>query len=242
MKPKISIVIAAYNEERLIKECLNAILNQQFPFGTYEILVIDNNSTDKTAWIASEMGAKVISYTDRQGAVFAKHYGALQANADIIAFTDSDSFPTQDWLKNIDLLMQDKKIMCIGGTMLPLWGEFITKFIFAFFDYFSVVNQWFGITMMWGSNLAVRKEVYMKVEGINTNLKTGDDWELVSRVAKKYGRRSVLYSKKLRVFTSPRKQETVREFFPYLAIGIVNYFSLYIFRSSKTFGVHKVVR
>jgi glycosyltransferase involved in cell wall biosynthesis len=242
MKPKISVVIAAYNEERLIEKCLKALKNQKFPHGTYEILVIDNNSTDNTAKISRKMGAKVLSYTEKQGAAFAKHYGALLAESDIIAFTDSDSFPEPDWLENIYALFQNKQLVCVGGTMIPLGGNSWIEFLFALFDYFSVINQWCGITMLWGSNLAVRKDAYRKVNGINTKLKTGDDWEFVKRLGAYYGRGSTLYSQKLRVYTSPRKQESMSEFLPYCRIGTTNYFLLYFLGSSQTFGVHKNVR
>lgn len=242
MKPLISIIIAAYNEELLIKRCLQVVMNQKFSYGVYEVLVIDNNSTDKTGEIAHSLGATVIKYTEKQGASVAKQYGAYRAKGEIIVFIDSDSVPDPDWLERIYRALQDKRLVCVGGAMIPLWGNAWTKFVFAFFDYFAYINQWFGIYMLWGSNLAIRKEAFLQVGGINTTIKTSDDWELVARLAKRYGAKSIKYLPSMRVKTSPRKQESLRELIPYISIGIANYFSLYILRRSVTYGTPKVVR
>ena len=77
---KISVVIAAFNEERLIGKCIEAVKNQTLSKEEYEILVVDNNSTDKTAEIAKKLGATVISYSQKQGFSAAKQRYCLDNN------------------------------------------------------------------------------------------------------------------------------------------------------------------
>lgn len=95
---KISVIIPAYNEEKYIADCLTAIKAQETP--PYEVIVIDNNSTDHTAQIAASFGARVVKEMT-QGISPARHRGFHEATGDIIARTDADSAPRPDWLTQI---------------------------------------------------------------------------------------------------------------------------------------------
>jgi glycosyltransferase involved in cell wall biosynthesis len=240
-KIKISVVIAAFNEEERIRRCLQAVGNQTFPRDKYEILVIDNNSTDNTSELAKEFGANVIFYDKKQGAVVAKQFGVENARGEIVAITDADSFPHKDWLENIDKIMQDKNIKCTGGTVFSTEGE-LAKLAFILYDFFARLNQMFGISLIWGPNMAIRKSAFMEVGGFDTKLRTSDDWEFVLRIQKKFGICSTLYSSVLQAKTSPRKHQKLSSTIPYLAIGILNYVSVFILRRSKTFGKLRDVR
>lgn len=232
---KISVVIPAFNEEQLIGKCVRAVKNQTFPKEEYEVLVVDNNSTDKTAEIARKLGATVIFYNQKQGFSAAKQFGAKRAGGEIIAYTDADSIPDKNWLATIDKLMQNKKLVYIGGTILSTGGA-LMNFFFILFDYFARINQLFGISLIWSPNMAVRKDAFMQVGGFNTTLKTSDDWEFILRIQKKFGIRSTLYTSALRVRTSPRKQKNLSAMILYVFLGIVNYVSIFILRKSKTYG------
>jgi glycosyltransferase involved in cell wall biosynthesis len=238
---KISVVIAAYNEEERIGRCLEAVNNQTFSKEKYEVLVIDNNSTDRTSEIAKKLGTTVIFYNEKQGAVVAKEFGAEKAKGEIVAITDADSVPHKDWLENIDRIMQNKKIQCIGGTVFSIEGELV-KLAFIFYDFFARLNQVFGISLIWGPNMAVRKSAFTEVGGFDTKLRTSDDWEFVLRIQKKFGVHSTLYSSDLQAKTSPRKHKQLSAMIPYVVIGIMNYVSVFILRRSKTFGKLKNVR
>lgn len=242
MKPLISVVIPAYNEEKLIGKCINALNQQTFPKDKYEVLVIDNNSSDDTAKIARKAGARVIHFTKEQGFVPAKKFGVSQASAEVIAFTDADSIPDKQWLENIYLLMQEKTLMCVGGTILPTENNMFLYLLFTFYDGLARINQFFGISLIWGPNMAVRKEAFLKIGGFNEKIHAGDDWELVMRVQKMYGIRSTLYTGKLRTKTSPRKHEKLSSSIPYVCIGVINYFVIFILRRSYAVGDHPNVR
>lgn len=239
---KLSIVIPAYNEEKLIGKCIESILNQSIDRKEYEVLLIDNNSTDNTSEIVSKMGVKPISYTEKKGAIWAKQFGAKRAKGEIIVVSDADAIFEKNWLENILKVFENKKLMLVGGTVLPTGNSKIVMGIFKLSEYFSLVFQKIGVPFIWGTNMAVRKSAFEKVGGFNTSLKTGDDWEFVLRIQKEFGIRSARYTNKLKVKASPRKQDTVQEFVPYLGIAIMNFVSLFLFRKSYTFGKYKTIR
>ena len=81
----ISIVIPARNEEKLLPDCLGSLRNQDYP-GDYEIIVVDNGSTDATADIARSFGAKVIAANAEGSVFYARQAGADAARGDIIIY------------------------------------------------------------------------------------------------------------------------------------------------------------
>ncbi len=242
MKHLISVVIPAYNEEKLIKKCVEAVTNQTISRDKYEVLVVDNNSTDDTASIALGLGAKVIQFTEKQGFVPAKMFGVQKSSSDIVAFTDADSVVDKKWLENIYSMMKDEKIMCIGGTVLPTGKSISQKIMFRIYDIFARINQIFGVSLIWGPNMAIRKNAFLEVGGFSSKINAGDDWDLVMRVRKKFGTGSTLYTNKILTKTSPRKQEKFSFLIPYIFIGVINYFTIFIFRKSVAVGSHPDVR
>jgi glycosyltransferase involved in cell wall biosynthesis len=239
---KLSVVIPAYNEEKLIEKCLSSILDQTLDRKDYEIIVIDNNSTDETSEIVKRLGITPILYTDKKGAIWAKQFGANLAKGEIIVITDEDAIAEKMWLESIVKIFENKKLMCVGGTVLATGNNRLAVNILKFFDYFAQGCQVVGIPFIWGTNMAVRKSAFEKVGGFNTNLRTGDDWEFVLRIQKEFGIRSAMYTNKLKVKASPRKQNSMAKLLPYVAIGFINFFSIFIFRKSYTFGSHINVR
>ena len=92
----ISVIVPAYNEQALIGRCLDSLLNQSLDKEAYEIIVIDNGSTDATASIAIEKGVRVEREAEK-GYVHAIRHGIDVSQADIIAFTDADCRVPPDW-------------------------------------------------------------------------------------------------------------------------------------------------
>ena len=242
MKPKISVVIPAYNEEKLIATCVRAVVNQSLAKDQYEVLVIDNNSSDKTAQIAKKEGATVIPYTEKQGFAEAKQFGTSQANADIIAYTDADSVPEHEWLEKLLMLMANEQYQCIGGTILSTDSKGLSGLSFVLYDYLAAWNQLFGVSLIWSPNMAVRKAAFDAIGGFNLSIKTSDDWEFILRMQKKFGRKSTLYSRHVLVKTSPRRQQSLSLMIPYTYIGIANYLTLFVLRIPKTYGAPRTKR
>lgn len=99
MKPlRVSVVIPAYNEEKLISRCISSLENQRV--APYEIIVVDNNSSDRTASIAQSHGVVVIK-EKRQGIAWARNAGFDAAKGDIIARLDADCIAPKHWIERI---------------------------------------------------------------------------------------------------------------------------------------------
>lgn len=240
MKPKISVVIPAFNEEKLLPFCLQSLLNQNYPRDCYEIIVVDNDSTDKTSQIAKSSGVAVYKYTDIKKCGAARQFGATKANGQIIAFTDADCKAPADWLSTIDTLFKDPNLICVGGKILPDKNNFFLFCIYTFYDIFHLLNQFFHKTILWGLNFAVRKNAFDRVGGFNATLASSEDWDLAIRLQKKFGRKSIYYAKNLRVYSSTRKQDNISIFTQYAWDGIRNYVNVVILGNAHSSDIMNV--
>jgi glycosyltransferase involved in cell wall biosynthesis len=233
MAPLLSVIIPVYNEEKLIARCLESIISQDYPREKYEIIVIDNDSTDRTAAIAKQLGAQVISFKKSHVISAVRQYGISKSKGKILAFMDADSIVASDWFLSFEKLFKSKKIVAACGVGVPDTDSKRTRFIFELYNQYLRAQQQVGIVLPWGFNFAVRKNVYDAVGGFNTSLKSGDDWELGLRIQRRFGKKSIVYSQKLQVYTSTRKQDSMDTLFPYVKIGVINFYNMVLLRKAK---------
>ena len=97
---RFSIIVPAYNEAAYLGRALDSLLHQDFT-GRYEVIVVDNNSTDGTAAIAGQYGVPVVT-EPQQGVCAARQRGVDCAKGEIIISTDADTTQPADWLRTID--------------------------------------------------------------------------------------------------------------------------------------------
>lgn len=200
--PLVSVVIPAYNEEQYLTKALQSIINQDFQ--NFELIVVNNNSTDKTVEIAEGFGAKVIHESQR-GVGFARQAGFLEAKGKIVATTDADTILPQNWLSRIvDEFEKDENLVAFGGLYTLYSGPLTARIAFFCFAHPAwtldkIFSRGWGLP---GVNLAVRKEAFLKVGGFKTELSLGEDAE-ISRRLKKIGK--VLLDPHFLVQTSGRR-------------------------------------
>lgn len=202
----ISVVIAAYNEEKNLPKCLAALVSQNFPKSGYEIIVVDNNSKDKTAEIARSFGATVVE-EEKQGNTFAVKKGMDSATGEIIAMVDADTIVEKNWLLDISKTFEDENVVGLTGMGYVKTGnKLLDKLEQKFYKYFLVTHFLIGKPHFMGFNLAVRKSAYEKIGGIDERFTMSPDIDLGLRVSK-VGK--VVFDKNLKVLTSFRRwQET----------------------------------
>lgn len=112
---RISLVIPVYNELERIHECLEAVSRQhQAPF---EVIVVDNNSTDGTAAIAASFPFVRVIHEARQGVVYARDRGFNEARGDIIARIDADTRIPADWTQTLLTIFTDTTIAAVSGSV-----------------------------------------------------------------------------------------------------------------------------
>ncbi len=115
--PKVSVVVASYNGARTLPACLDSLTHLNYP--DYEVILVDDGSTDDTARIAAHYPAVRTIHQKNTGLSAARNTGISAATGDIIAFTDSDCRADEDWLYYLvgDLLKTDAG--AIGGHNFP---------------------------------------------------------------------------------------------------------------------------
>jgi len=181
----LSIVIPAFNEERLIERCLQSIsaslVANLTPCFTSEIIVVDNNSTDNTANLARQAGAQVVFEPINQIGR-ARNTGAAEATGDWLLFVDADSELNPGLLADILRVIEDGKIVGCGSTLhmqgLPWWGNWI----FQLWKGTSILFRWAS-----GALVVCRSDAFRDVGGFNQELYAADEISL-SEHLKRWGR------------------------------------------------------
>ena len=181
----ISVVVPAYNEEDFLPKSLGS-LTKQDTLLNYEIIVVDNNSSDKTREVSEEYGVLVV-YEERQGVGWARKTGTAYANGIIIVHIDADTVVPKDYLEDIkDHFKHDEDLVCLGGQFFyydaPVWKEFLRKIMYKPVYYFARISSR-GKLGPTGGNMAFRKSIYDKTSGFNPNLKFGEDGDLTMRLS-----------------------------------------------------------
>lgn len=109
----VSIIIAAYNAERTLAECLAAATSQSW--AETEVIVVDDGSTDGTAAIARSFPGVIYIHQSNAGPAAARNRGAAAARGEWLAFTDSDCIPHSDWIEHL-MTWAQPGVDAIGGT------------------------------------------------------------------------------------------------------------------------------
>lgn len=182
---KVSIVIPAYNEGNNIRVCVNSLKVQNFPKDDYEIVVVDNNSTDNTLELIKNLN---ITYTVeyKKGPAAAKNAGIKMATGNIIAFVDGDCVADRNWLKEIVTGFKDSNTGCVAGEIMAMEREnmslleqfLIKKGHLSQKQHMEHSFLPFAAT----ANAAYRKEVFDKIGFFDEDLFVGEDADLSWRM------------------------------------------------------------
>ncbi len=203
---RFSIIIPAKNEESNIRYCLESLKTQAFPAHEYEVIVVDNGSSDATVSIAKGYGFRVYvqPHLSLSGL---RNFGTTVASGEILVFLDADCIPTKDWLQNISSALEDSSIGATGSTPVApphgtwveiIWSSFRTR----------RKSQCYA-TWINSSNFIVRRDLFVSVNGFNENLTTCEDVDICMRLNKIC---TILFDPFIKV-VHLGEPKTVREFF-----------------------------
>ena len=118
--PSISVVVCSYNGSRTIRECLEGLKRVEYP--NFEVIVVDDGSTDTTAAIARESGFRLIS-TPNRGLSNARNTGLAAATGEIVAYIDDDAWPDPDWLTYLAAAFVGSTHVGVGGPNIAPPGD-----------------------------------------------------------------------------------------------------------------------
>ncbi len=229
-QPLISVVIPAYNEERHLPNCLAAFKKQTFK--NFELIVVNNNSTDRTVEIARSFGAKVI-HEPIQGITHARERGYREALSEIIARTDADTIVPPEWLEIIyETFTAKPKVVALMGTLHSPYKRIPHKVFrgITFFCFVGLGKLLAGHVLLLGPNMALRKSAWEKVKPHLDDKLVHEDIDLACHLAQ-LG--EILYVPHLPVIFSPRR---IHE---NLLRGVFQYAGEYPIRFFRTIFLHK---
>lgn len=181
----ISIIVPAFNEEKYIGSTLerinHALETNKEQDVQWELIVCDNNSSDRTAEIAAEMGAKIAFEPVNQIAK-ARNRGAALAAGAWLLFIDADSYPTPELMKNVIEMMRSGKYIGCGTTVLVEGGTLFNKLRLERLNPLFRLFNWSG-----GAFLLCSREAFQAIGGFSTALYAFEEIDFVLRL-KRYGR------------------------------------------------------
>ncbi len=184
--PRISIIVPVYNGEKTIAECLDSLLALDLPAGGFEILCVDNASSDETPAILHGYSERIrILNEKKRGPSAARNQGLRNASGDIIAFTDADCVVAKDWLRNLILPLENSEVGVAGGRILSKQPcNHIEKFGEDVHDHSKAIGLYrppYAITMNWSSRASILKEL----DFFDENLLRCEDVDLSYRLFQK---------------------------------------------------------
>ena len=217
LKTKISVIIPARNEQANIDGLLQTLQEQTYPSVLFEIIVVDDHSTDATAGVVQKYPTVKLIQLKEEGINSYKkkaiETGIAAASGELIVTTDADCLPSLNWLKTIAAFKEEKKTVFIAAPVIIDCNSSVLQ-IFQAMD-FMVLQGITGaavykktLSMCNGANLAYEKNAFNKVNGFDgiDNIASGDDMLLMHKISIQYPDKiHYLKSKEAIVSTQPMK-------------------------------------
>lgn len=186
-RPCLSVVVPFHNSERTLAVCIEALLSQD-GVGPYEIILIDNRSTDTSAAIVARYRELIALDEPTPGAYAARNTGIRRASAPLIALTDADCVVDRDWLRSIVAGMQNPQTaILLGHCRYPASASLALRLLGAYENAKSeyVLGHCASAHhFAYCNNMAVRASVFAEL-GLFEEWQRAADSELVHRLAQR---------------------------------------------------------
>ncbi len=182
LTPRVSVVVCSYNGEQTLEQCLRSLQTLDYP--DYEIILVDDGSTDNTPGIAAKFPAVRNIRQKNCGLSAARNVGLAAATGDIIAYTDSDCFADADWLTLLVHQLEVSGAAAVGGPNLTPEDGWTAGCVAAAPGQPSHVLESDEIAEhIPGCNMAFRRDSLTAIGGFDINFrKAGDDVDVCWRL------------------------------------------------------------
>ncbi|MBI5127409.1 glycosyltransferase [Candidatus Roizmanbacteria bacterium] len=159
---KVSVVVPVFNEEKHIEKCLDSLMNQEKK--PDEIIIVNNNSTDRTAEIVKKYKKVTLILEKQQGIIPARNAGFDLASGDIIARCDGDTIVPSNFIKNIEADFAKNK--SVVGVSMPITFydmPIVKRLTSLYYPYMYIPKLILGYYTLVGPGMAVRKSAWKKI-------------------------------------------------------------------------------
>lgn len=178
----VSVIIPAFNEEVNIAKCLQALAAQTLAQDSFEVIVVDNGSTDATVAVASgfrhSLPVSIASKTGRISAV--RNHGAALATGTVLAFLDADCIPRPTWLETL-LDLPPANSIWGAPYLVPADATWVGTIWFKY----QATEQQGRVSFLPGGNLCIARSDFEKIGGFDESVSTSEDVELCARAGKR---------------------------------------------------------
>ncbi|HJQ15607.1 MAG TPA: glycosyltransferase [Allosphingosinicella sp.] len=185
-QPLVSVIVPVWNGAECIAECLQSLEAQTYPRRKFEIIVVDNGSTDATAEIVSGFKSVILLHEVRPGSYAARNLGLKSARGSLVALTDADCRAHPDWLRSVTEVARHEPDVGIfaGEVRLEMDSNEGSMVCTAFEGLFSFnqarnIKNGGSVTANWISPAALLRAF----GGFRADLKSGGDFELARRMS-----------------------------------------------------------
>ncbi len=179
---RISVIVPALNEARVIGHCLESLAASDFPKEQFEVILVDNGSKDATVEIARSFSERMqVTILERRGVRISglRNWGVKHASGEIVAFLDADCVAPPSWLKDILAFAPKDGMGVIGANyLLPEGSTWVGR---TWHDYQEAPKSG-DVSHVPAGDLVMRREDFLQVGGFDESIQTNEDYELCERV------------------------------------------------------------
>ncbi len=183
----VSVIVPVYNNIKPLETCLHSLQNQTYSKECYEVIVVDNASQEDISSVANQFSQVTLAYESKPGSYAARNKGISLAKGEILAFTDSDCIPAENWIeKGVEKLLQVHNCGLVAGKIELFFQIPDQPTAIEFYDAITSLNQKqhvnkdkFGAT----ANMFTFASRFKNVGLFNDELKSGGDMEWGQRVS-----------------------------------------------------------
>ena len=184
--PFVSVIIPVFNDSARLKSCLQALEVQTYPQNSYEVIVINNNSTEDIGAIVTEFKQVKFDLETKPGSYAARNKGIFIAKGDILAFTDSDCLPNFNWIEEgVRSLLSTDNCGLVGGKIEFYFKDRENPTAAELYDSHNSLQQQNYIEekkYAATANMFTFKHIVEKIGLFDSDLKSGGDCEWGTRV------------------------------------------------------------
>src|SRR3989338_331939 len=187
LRQSVSVIVPAYNSEKTIESCIEALLLQDYQKELYEVIVVDDGYTDNTAQKIKKFPVKYI-WQKNSCPASARNNGVTYANGDTILFTDSDCMPDVNWISEMVKPFKDINVMAVKGAYRNKQKSIVARFAqLEFEERFEMLKKAEYIDMVDTYSAGFRKDIFLKMGGFDTSfpVANNEDTELSYRMSRR---------------------------------------------------------